>query len=88
MNSMNKILAPDSDLVKRLGEDTSTLAFRAGMHSGSVTAGVLRGAKARFQIFVSQTLALAGLVAELSRVVSLTLACFFSMISFSLIIEG
>ena len=33
------------------GEDTARLAIRVGMHSGSVTAGVLRGEKSRFQIF-------------------------------------
>ena len=31
--------------------DTSSLALRIGMHSGEVTAGVLRGEKARFQLF-------------------------------------
>jgi class 3 adenylate cyclase len=40
-----------SHLVISLGPDTETLRLRAGMHSGPVTAGVLRGAKARFQLF-------------------------------------
>ncbi|CAB9498281.1 Receptor-type guanylate cyclase gcy [Seminavis robusta] len=31
--------------------DTSALAIRVGLHSGPVTAGVLRGEKARFQVF-------------------------------------
>ena len=31
--------------------DSSSLALRIGMHSGEVTAGVLRGDKARFQLF-------------------------------------
>jgi hypothetical protein len=35
----------------RLGPDTGDLALRVGMHSGQVTAGVLRGDKSRFQLF-------------------------------------
>ena len=31
--------------------DTGELGLRAGMHSGPVTAGVLRGEKSRFQLF-------------------------------------
>jgi len=38
-------------LVERLGPDTECLAMRFGLHSGPVTAGVLRGEKARFQLF-------------------------------------
>eukprot|EP00977_Amphora_coffeiformis_P020451 scaffold8271_cov171-Amphora_coffeaeformis.AAC.8 len=38
-------------LVERLGEDTKQLSMRFGLHSGPVTAGVLRGDKARFQLF-------------------------------------
>lgn len=34
-----------------LGEDTAELAMRFGLHSGPVTAGVLRGEKSRFQLF-------------------------------------
>eukprot|EP00529_Nitzschia_sp_RCC80_P005556 CAMPEP_0113514622 /NCGR_PEP_ID=MMETSP0014_2-20120614/40508_1 /TAXON_ID=2857 /ORGANISM="Nitzschia sp." /LENGTH=1043 /DNA_ID=CAMNT_0000411133 /DNA_START=100 /DNA_END=3233 /DNA_ORIENTATION=- /assembly_acc=CAM_ASM_000159 len=34
-----------------LGPDTADLAVRAGIHSGPVTAGVLRGDKSRFQLF-------------------------------------
>ena len=34
-----------------LGPETADLSMRFGLHSGSVTAGVLRGAKARFQLF-------------------------------------
>ena len=32
-------------LVQELGEDTADLAFRLGIHSGSITGGVLRGGK-------------------------------------------
>ena len=35
-----------------LGSDTSTLALRTGLHSGPVTAGVLRGDKGRFQVSI------------------------------------
>jgi class 3 adenylate cyclase len=34
-----------------LGPDTSELTMRFGLHSGPVTAGVLRGEKSRFQLF-------------------------------------
>ena len=34
-----------------LGGDTATLSMRFGLHSGPVTAGVLRGEKSRFQLF-------------------------------------
>ena len=35
-----------------LGPDTSDLSLRIGLHSGPVTAGVLRGDRARFQLYV------------------------------------
>jgi len=38
-------------LEPRLGPDTADLDMRFGLHSGQVTAGVLRGAKSRFQLF-------------------------------------
>ena len=38
-------------LEESLGEDTLELGMRIGLHSGSVTAGVLRGDKSRFQLF-------------------------------------
>jgi class 3 adenylate cyclase len=34
-----------------LGPGTSDLGLRVGLHSGPVTAGVLRGSKSRFQLF-------------------------------------
>lgn len=34
-----------------LGPDTTDLDIRIGLHSGAVTAGVLRGERARFQLF-------------------------------------
>ena len=34
-----------------LGPDTGELGLRVGLHSGSVTAGVLRGERSRFQLF-------------------------------------
>lgn len=39
------------DLVLELGPDTEELDIRIGIHSGPVTAGVLRGERARFQLF-------------------------------------
>lgn len=40
-----------SDLSAKLGLGTADLKLRIGLHSGPVTAGVLRGQKARFQLF-------------------------------------
>jgi hypothetical protein len=43
------------ELVQRLevtlGDDTGDLTLRVGLHSGAVTAGVLRGEKSRYQLF-------------------------------------
>jgi class 3 adenylate cyclase len=39
------------ELEALLGPGTSDLALRVGLHSGAVTAGVLRGEKSRFQLF-------------------------------------
>lgn len=39
------------DLVDTLGGDTADLEMRVGLNSGATTAGVLRGAKGRFQLF-------------------------------------
>lgn len=38
-------------LAETLGDDTRDLELRIGIHSGPVTAGVLRGQKSRFQLF-------------------------------------
>ena len=38
-------------LENALGPGTTDLALRVGLHSGPVTAGVLRGEKSRFQLF-------------------------------------
>lgn len=40
-----------SELEASLGPDTGDLTMRFGIHSGPVTAGVLRGDRARFQLF-------------------------------------
>ena len=42
-----------NDLAESLGADTANLEMRVGLHSGATTAGVLRGDKSRFQLFVS-----------------------------------
>ena len=41
----------EEKLRHQLGDDTVALSLRFGLHSGPVTAGVLRGEKARFQVF-------------------------------------
>lgn len=38
-------------LIPTLGPETGELTVRIGMHSGPITAGVLRGDRARFQLF-------------------------------------
>jgi class 3 adenylate cyclase len=38
-------------LSNQLGDDTVELVLRVGLHSGPVTAGILRGEKSRFQLF-------------------------------------
>ena len=45
MERLTKELEPE------LGEGTTDLKLRVGLHSGPTTAGVLRGEKARFQLF-------------------------------------
>ena len=40
-----------SALENTLGPETGDLSLRIGLHSGPVTAGVLRGDKSRFQLF-------------------------------------
>lgn len=39
------------ELEVELGPDTTDLGIRIGLHSGAVTAGVLRGERSRFQLF-------------------------------------
>ena len=46
--SMNTLV---KQLERTLGPDTGELTMRMGLHSGPVTAGVLRGDKSRFQLF-------------------------------------
>jgi hypothetical protein len=46
-----KIAIMTSRLEIALGPDTGDLDIRIGMHSGQVTAGVLRGERSRFQLF-------------------------------------
>jgi class 3 adenylate cyclase len=48
MNTMRKLT---KELEITLGPDTGDLSLRIGLHSGAVTAGVLRGQRARFQLF-------------------------------------
>jgi len=47
-NRMNIVVR---QLELTLGPETSELSMRFGLHSGPVTAGVLRGEKSRFQLF-------------------------------------
>ena len=46
-----KMCEVTKELESQLGPDTTELSMRIGLHSGPVTAGVLRGERARFQLF-------------------------------------
>lgn len=48
---MEKFHVITRKLERVLGPDTTELSMRCGLHSGPVTAGVLRGERARFQLF-------------------------------------
>lgn len=48
---MYKLLQLTKKLEESLGPDTGDLTMRFGLHSGPVTAGILRGERARFQLF-------------------------------------
>jgi class 3 adenylate cyclase len=47
LNKMHSLVA---QLEESLGPDTGELSMRFGIHSGPVTAGVLRGERSRFQV--------------------------------------
>ena len=48
---MSKMVNLTGELAETMGEDTGNLILRVGLHTGNVTGGVLRGQKARFQLF-------------------------------------
>ena len=48
---MHKMEFVTRKLEVHLGPDTGDLQLRAGLHSGPVTAGVMRGKRTRFQLF-------------------------------------
>lgn len=48
---ISKMRSLTKKLEVSLGPDTADLALRVGIHSGPVTAGVLRGERSRFQLF-------------------------------------
>lgn len=48
---MKKMQVLAKELEVKLGPDTGDLSMRFGLHSGPVTAGVLRGERSRFQLF-------------------------------------
>eukprot|EP00934_Nitzschia_sp_Nitz4_P001016 Nitzschia sp. Nitz4//scaffold47_size129522//37125//41121//NITZ4_003544-RA/size129522-augustus-gene-0.3-mRNA-1//1//CDS//3329552779//1016//frame0 len=50
-NCLQRFHVVIQSLEKQLGPSTGELGLRVGVHSGPVTAGVLRGDKARFQLF-------------------------------------
>jgi len=48
---LNIVTDVTHEVADTLGEETKTLGMRIGLHSGSTTAGVLRGDRGRFQLF-------------------------------------
>jgi hypothetical protein len=48
---LQKLFKVTRELEVTLGPDTGDLSMRFGLHSGAVTAGVLRGDRARFELF-------------------------------------
>ena len=51
LDCLNRIHLVTAQLEVDLGPGTSELTMRFGLHSGAVTAGVLRGDRSRFQLF-------------------------------------
>merc|ERR1740117_2016495 len=51
MFKANEIVTAELMDTSLAGEETANLSMRIGLHSGPVTAGVLRGQKSRFQLF-------------------------------------
>ena len=51
LDCMSRMQALTKKLEIMLGPDTGDLSMRIGIHSGPVTAGVLRGERSRFQLF-------------------------------------
>ena len=48
---MHRMTELTREMEVTLGPDTGDLQLRVGLHSGPVTAGVLKGEQARFQLF-------------------------------------
>lgn len=44
-------LIAEGDMLRKFGPGTADLGMRVGIHSGPVTAGILKGFKSRFQIY-------------------------------------
>jgi class 3 adenylate cyclase len=51
LDCRNKMREVTRKLERTLGPETGDLDMRFGLHSGAVTAGVLVGERARFQLF-------------------------------------
>lgn len=51
LDCLKKFKELTKQLENTLGPDTADLGMRIGLHSGPVTAGVLRGERSRFQLF-------------------------------------
>ena len=63
---IHKVNKLSESLSKTLGEDTLALGLRVGLHSGEVTAGVLRGDKSRVSLMLHCQLRMAILSSTLS----------------------
>lgn len=51
LDCLHKVSVLTKELEVTLGPDTGDITMRFGIHSGPCTAGVLRGERARFQLF-------------------------------------
>jgi hypothetical protein len=61
----------------QLGPSTADLKARVGLHSGSVTGGVLRSEKARFQLFGDVSIMLLAVFVDCSHLFSHNIVAFF-----------
>ena len=65
---LRKVTDLTHKLTTTLGPDTGDLCMRFGLHSGPVTAGVLRGEKSRFQLFGGKTRGYTQICASVSSI--------------------
>ena len=70
-------------LVDKLGTEVTELSLRFGLNSGPVTAGVLRGEKARFQLYVLKRAKFSSFCPYFAKPHSHVVKCLFVFVSSS-----